>query len=527
VIQDHSYGSVLTTLDSAIRRHLVRIEESGPGRAGVDTEEFLNNALAWIERYLSKKLAPWRSKQNWRLDLDRAVPSADDERKLAYRLCALIPGLCREVPAASGVIDWEGFNNTHANVDLVREIKPNEEYELIELKIDANTPEYAAAQAVRNGLLYLLARKCSSESFRVSRPILHASTVRLKVWASTAFYAGFDGRIIQKAISQGFARTRHGLIDDFKFECIDPESGKLSPVNWNATMAISRGRIRHVPGPFREQLQAKTRNMKDKNFFDPEWKLLVPRLRRDAVQPDSSQAFGVNLFAPLKLDPDLANAVLSRLAPNEVGAGDAVAVQFEVCFPEIASRLNEKGIATQVDVLFTVQKEAMATKLLVEVKLAEEHFGGCKGWFDPDNPPTRNPDRNRCRNVMEAPESNCYMATRFSRTYWEHLKSSLKVSPDEPCPFRGSLYQLMRNYLTAKLLGSAQSIVCLQPENNELRILDLPVAGHYDAIEAFQAIFGAGAVHVWNARTLLDETASLKPELGNWREWMIKTYFRT
>ena len=54
VIHDHKYGSVLTTLDSAIRRHLVRIEESGPGRAGVDTGEFLKNALAWIERYLQR-----------------------------------------------------------------------------------------------------------------------------------------------------------------------------------------------------------------------------------------------------------------------------------------------------------------------------------------------------------------------------------------------------------------------------------------------------------------------------------------
>ena len=453
------------------------------------------------------------------------MPSADDERKLAYRLCALIPGVCREVPAASGVIDWEGFDNTHANVDLVREIKPNEEYELIELKIDANTPEYAAAQAVRNGLFYLLARKCSSESFRASRPILHASTVRLRVWASEAFYAGFDGRTIEKAISEGFARMSSGLIDDFEFQCIDPESGKLSPVNWNATMAISRGKIRHVPGPFREWLQAKGRDKRDKNFFDPGWKLLVPHLRRDAIQPDSSQAFGVNLFAPLKLDPDLANAVLSRLAPNDVRAGDSVAIQFEVSFPEVARRLNEKRKATQVDVVIESTNELMTRKLLVEVKLAEEHFGGCKGWFDPDKPPTRNPDRNLCRNVMEAPESNCYMATRFSTTYWEHLKSSLKVSPEEPCPFRGSLYQLMRNYLTAKLLGSAQFIVCLHPENDELRILDLPVAGHYDAIEAFQAILGADAVRVWNARTLLDETASLKPELGTWREWMIETYF--
>jgi hypothetical protein len=76
------------------------------------------------------------------------------------------------------------------------------------------------------------------------------------------------------------------------------------------------------------------------------------------------------------------------------------------------------------------------------------------------------------------------------------------------------LYQLMRNYLTGKLLGSAQFVVCLHPDNDELRILDMPVAGHRDAIEAFRAIRGADALHVWNARTLLDETASLKPELA-------------
>ena len=376
MIQDHRHRSVLATLDSTIRRHLVRIEESGSGRTGVDTEEFLRDALDWMERHLSTKLDPWRSEQIWRLDLDRAVPSADDERKLAYLLCALIPQLCREVPAASGVIDWESFDNTHANVDLVREIKPNEEYELIELKKRADTPEYAAAQAVRNGLLYLLARKCSPESFRASRPILHASNVRLKVWAPTAFYAGFDGWIIEKAISKDFARMSRGLIDEFEFQCIDPESGKVSSVDWNATRTISRKRMHHVAGPFREWMQAKARNKENKNFFDPAWKRLITRPHAKVDQPDSSQAFGVNLFAPLKYDPDLANAVLSRLAPVEVGAGDAVAVEFEVCFPEIASRLNENGIATQVDVVFTVQKEATEIKLLVEVKLAEEHFGG-------------------------------------------------------------------------------------------------------------------------------------------------------
>ena len=83
----------------------------------------------------------------------------------------------------------------------------------------------------------------------------------------------------------------------------------------------------------------------------------------------------------------------------------------------------------------------------------------------------------------------------------------------------------MRNYVTAKLLGSAQFVVCIHPDNDELRILDYPVAGHFDAIQAFKAILGADAVHVWNARTLVDNAATLKPKLGTWREWMTAMYF--
>jgi hypothetical protein len=124
--------------------------------------------------------------------------------------------------------------------------------------------------------------------------------------------------------------------------------------------------------------------------------------------------------------------------PRRWGASDSVTIGFEVSFPAIASRLKEDGIATRVDVVVTVQNEAIARKLLVDVKLAEEHFGGCKGWLDPNKPPIRNPNRNLCWNVMRAPESNCYMATAFSRTYWEHLNPPLTLPPDEPCPFRGS-----------------------------------------------------------------------------------------
>jgi hypothetical protein len=193
--------------------------------------------------------------------------------------------------------------------------------------------------------------------------------------------------------------------------------------------------------------------------------------------------------------------------------------------------LNERGIATQVDVEFTITGEKGVKFVLVEVKFAESEFGSCKGWFDIDAPPTKNPDRTGCCRVLENPRTHCYMVTSFGRNYWDYLDSALNaLGPSEPCPFRGSLYQLMRNCVSAKLWdpsGSARFGVCLHPNNRELRVLDLPVAGHEDPIAAIRAVMGNDSIFVWNARELVDSAVATKASLHSWRAWMYERYFNS
>ncbi len=347
------------------------------------------------------------------------------------------------------------------------------------------------------------------------------------MWASADYYNGYDGQRLQSAITKGFATLTSGLISDFAFCALDDSTGNPKAVDWANAGNRRRQELRHVAGPFREWLRLKLVNAPRPLLFDPAWRSLIQREHYGFESPDSSQAFAVNLFAPVAHNSDLARELVNRLLPGTMSDQDEVTVLFEQSFKDPAKQLNEQGIATQVDVVFNINGTGLDRRLLVEVKLAEEDFGSCKGWLDPKYPPTRNPNRSGCCSVLEHPEMRCYMATQFGRTYWTHLKPLLAAMPGEPCPFRGSLYQLMRNYLSARLLGTAQFIICLHPENSELRILHLPVCGHHDAVSAFRAILGKDSVIVWNARDVIEHIVTLEPALHPWRNWMLGQYFDT
>jgi len=526
MIPDHRHGSVLWTLDAAVRRHTAFVEDSCSAPNGDETARFLQESFDWLQKYLTGNRSPWRSKPIWQLDSLRKVPEGGEE-KFAYDLCSGTSGLFRQIPAASGVIDWKGFRNQHANVDLVREISPGDEYELIELKIGSNAAEYAAAQSIRNALLYLIARRLAPDSFRSTRPLLQANRIGLRVWAPAQYYDGYNGQRLQSAISKGFSIFTDGLIQDFVLQTIDKECGKANEVDWETAGAQKRRELRHVPGPFRMWLREKLKDAPKPLLFDSAWRNLITKREHSGFEsPDSSQAFGLNIFAPLAHDSELAKKVLNRLLPGTTSAQEKVTIQFEESFEDAAKLLNERGISTQVDVVFTINGAGVKRKLLIEVKLAEEQFGGCKGWFDPKNPPTRNPHRDRCCTVFQNPEAYCYMAAKFSRAYWTYLKPLLPVMPHEPCPFRGSLYQLMRNYLTARLAGPAQFIVCSHPDNDELSMLPLPVCGHYDTSGAVRAFLGRDAVLFWNALDVIEHTAAAEPSLHSWRDWMLDQYFK-
>lgn len=131
----------------------------------------------------------WRSRRLWAL----RKPSRHDatgERGLAIRLCHSRPDLFYEVPAASGVFDQDGRANKKANVDLAVEVAPGSHYVLVELKDEANDPEFAAAEILRNFILWLSAKRYAPPALIVERPILQARKIDLHVWATEELSMG-------------------------------------------------------------------------------------------------------------------------------------------------------------------------------------------------------------------------------------------------------------------------------------------------------------------------------------------------
>jgi hypothetical protein len=380
MIPDHRHGSVLWTLDAAIRRHLAAVEDTCSAAVnGNETTRFLREALQWLQRYLTHDRSPWRSEGLWRLDGQRKIPE-DGEQRLAYELSQRSSGLYLQIPATSGVVDWKGQQNRHANVDIVREVNPTV-YELIELKDASDTPEFAAAELVRNALLYLVAKNFAPEAFCKAIPLLQATKISLQVWAAADYYDGYDGQRLQSAITKGFTTLTGGLISDFAFSALDNISGKTTGVDWANARNRQRRELRHVAGPFRKWLRRKLVNAPRPLLFDPAWRNLLQSEHFGFESPDSSQAFALNIFAPFVHNSDLAREVLNRLLPGVVSAQEEVTVLFEQSFADVAKHLNEQGIATQVDVVFSINGTGPARRLLIEVKLAEEHFGSCKGWL--------------------------------------------------------------------------------------------------------------------------------------------------
>src|SRR5690606_37506845 len=144
----------------------------------------------------------------------------------------------------------------------------------------------------------------------------------------------------------------------------------------------------------------------------------------------------------------------------------------------------------QVDVCFAVNENGRVSGYsLVEVKLAETEFGSCRGAKP--SLPGGNPDPARCNDfsqVWDNPGANCWLAGFHGRTYWDFLADRTwfefsSVAAGEACPFRGGLYQLMRNAVLARALlqnteaSWADLATCVHPGNLIAHEMKVAVCG--------------------------------------------------
>ncbi|MGH7258042.1 MAG: PGN_0703 family putative restriction endonuclease [Nitrospiraceae bacterium] len=177
--------------------------------------------------------------------------------------------------------------------------------------------------------------------------------------------------------------------------------------------------------------------------------------------------------------------------------------------------------------------------LLVEVKLTESKFGSCRGAMKSTLKRPGNPNHHRCDNlakVVQDPAQQCWMAGEDNgRSYWDFMKRTATpfIFPTEgACPFRYSLYQLMRNQVLAMALRKntraewAELAVCVHPGNDLVYRLKDRVAGEAHALRAFNALLPVqtGKIRELDPLQIVQTVNSIDSNLSEWSDWTIGRY---
>jgi hypothetical protein len=279
-----------------------------------------------------------------------------------------------------------------------------------------------------------------------------------------------------------------------------------------------------------------TRECRDKNLYRPEWwDYIKGREHRWSRALNSSQCFAVNLFAPLKANPSAAKSFWTLLLANRtLNIGDNIEVDFEFCDPQISrDRLGEQGQPTQVDVLLTAKRaEKICGFVLVEVKYTESEFGHCRG-----SEPSHNTKYGLCSDIaaiVRNPKAQCWLTREEEkRRYWEFLLNppTGAVMPDHgPCPFKGGLYQLMRNRLLANCLKEktnadwADVAICVHSKNKAARTLREPIHGEMDVVNAFDKLMPRLPVRVFDPAEIVTRISGGSAGLSDWATYMRERY---
>ena len=105
-----------------------------------------------------------------------------------------------QVPTASGLVHP---GDTHCNIDLVE--RDGTKYSFIELKVDSNTPLFAAIECVLYGIVYAFTRRrmCQLNFDPDKKHILAATHVDLVVLAPRVYYKDWNLRWLDQALSSG------------------------------------------------------------------------------------------------------------------------------------------------------------------------------------------------------------------------------------------------------------------------------------------------------------------------------------
>jgi hypothetical protein len=166
-----------------------------------------------------------RSRENWRwqslqpqIAPHNRSPEVAVERAIAAA-CARMgrTDWANQVPVASGLMD--GASGGRRAIDLVRR-RGERHFEFIELKIDSDTPLYAAVEIIGYACPWIIAK---GDRPAHASAILDSERVDLRVLAPADYYSSFALSALNSALNNGVSALglRHGVTLSFAFEQLD------------------------------------------------------------------------------------------------------------------------------------------------------------------------------------------------------------------------------------------------------------------------------------------------------------------
>jgi hypothetical protein len=132
------------------------------------------------------------SMENWRFKKIPYIAKHNrSKEKTLEKAIAKLPSRdwVNQVPTSSGLVS--DSSDKLRNIDLAHRLGPRN-FEFIELKVESDTPMFAAFEIVVNGLIYLLSTEFYSESYIDAKETLSAKVIHLQTLAPQNYYSRYS-----------------------------------------------------------------------------------------------------------------------------------------------------------------------------------------------------------------------------------------------------------------------------------------------------------------------------------------------
>jgi len=159
------------------------------------------------------------SRQNWRWKQHLELSSKNQSPELILERKIVSQGgdnWSNQMPVASGVVG--SSSDKRAAVDLVHKNGGNE-FKFIELKVESNTPLFAAIEILFYGLLFIWSKNNMHElDYDIEeQPVLAASKLELCVLAPPQYYKKYDSENLIQALNRGLIEFEYSRDLDVTF----------------------------------------------------------------------------------------------------------------------------------------------------------------------------------------------------------------------------------------------------------------------------------------------------------------------